>query len=188
MTKRPKLTPAFQKALDSLNPAQREAVTSIEGPVMVIAGPGTGKTQIIATRIANILRQTDTDPSAILALTFTDSGATAMRERLISLIGPDAYKVHISTFHTFASGVIQSFPEYFIRSQSAQPLVDLERYQIINQIIDDVQLELLKPINAPHYYTSAIISSIQTLKREAIDPEELASVLKLQRQRRFVKN
>lgn len=180
MTKQPKLTPAFQKALDSLNPAQREAVTSIEGPVMVIAGPGTGKTQIIATRIANILRQTDTDPSAILALTFTDSGATAMRERLISLIGPDAYKAHISTFHTFASGVIQSFPEYFIRSQSAQPLVDLERYQIINQIIDDVQLELLKPINAPHYYTSAIISSIQTLKREAIDPEELASVLKLQ--------
>jgi len=182
MTKKktPKLTPSFKKALVSLNPAQQEAVNSIEGPVMVIAGPGTGKTQIIATRIANILTQTDTDPAAILALTFTDSGSTAMRDRLISLIGPDGYKVNISTFHSFASGVIQSYPEYFIHSHTAQPLTDLERYQIINEIVDKEQLELLKPINAPHYYTSAIISSIQTLKREAINPDNFRSILEPQ--------
>ena len=89
-----------------LNKAQQLAVDTIEGPVMVIAGPGTGKTQIIAERIANILQKTDTAPDSILALTFTESGAKAMRERLIAAIGPTAYYVNISTFHAFCSQVI----------------------------------------------------------------------------------
>ena len=89
-----------------LNPAQKKAVNTIEGPVMVIAGPGTGKTQIIAERIAKILKLTDTPPDAILALTFTESGAKAMRERLNSVIGETAYYVNIYTFHSFCSSVM----------------------------------------------------------------------------------
>ena len=77
----------FLQAYKKLNPDQKLAVDTIDGPVMVIAGPGTGKTQILATRIANILLKTDTPPEAILALTFTDSGAIAMRERLLGLAG-----------------------------------------------------------------------------------------------------
>ena len=71
----------FQIALGRLNPAQREAVETIEGPVVVAAGPGTGKTQILALRIANILLKTDIGPDNILALTFTESGVLAMRRR-----------------------------------------------------------------------------------------------------------
>ena len=69
----------FQKDYSSLNEAQKQAVDTLDGPVMVIAGPGTGKTQVLTLRIAQILQKTDTDPSAILALTFTDSAAQNMR-------------------------------------------------------------------------------------------------------------
>jgi DNA helicase-2/ATP-dependent DNA helicase PcrA len=74
---------------------------------MVIAGPGTGKTQILAIRIGKILLETDTRPENILCMTYTDSGAIAMRKRLIKMIGPDAYKVNIHTYHSFCNQVIQ---------------------------------------------------------------------------------
>ncbi|MEK7556637.1 MAG: UvrD-helicase domain-containing protein, partial [Patescibacteria group bacterium] len=73
---------AFADAYQELNPGQRAAVDAIEGPVMVLAGPGTGKTQVLAIRVANILRRTQMDPWNILCLTFTESGVLAMRERL----------------------------------------------------------------------------------------------------------
>ena len=83
--------------LERLNAEQHEALDQIEGPVLVIAGPGTGKTHILAARIGRILIETDTQPQNILCLTFTDSGVRAMRQRLLQLIGPEAYRVHIFT-------------------------------------------------------------------------------------------
>jgi DNA helicase-2/ATP-dependent DNA helicase PcrA len=91
----------YKDAFNGLNEAQRLAVTTIEGPVLVIAGPGTGKTQLLTTRIAHILATTDTLPQNILCLTFTESGAQTMRERLANLIGQAAYDVTISTYHAF---------------------------------------------------------------------------------------
>jgi len=93
-----KTTAKFRQAYAQLNPAQKQAVDQTDGSVMVVAGPGTGKTQVLTTRIANILLKTDTDPSAILALTFTDSAAKNMRQRLAEMIGKTAYYVNISTF------------------------------------------------------------------------------------------
>ena len=91
----------FEREIEKLNPAQREAVEQIEGPVMVLAGPGTGKTHILAARIGRILQRTDTQAHNILCLTFTEAGVHAMRERLLQWIGPESYKVHIYTFHSF---------------------------------------------------------------------------------------
>lgn len=159
-----------------LNPAQQLAVNTIEGPVMVIAGPGTGKTQIIAERIANILKQTDTAPDSILALTFTESGAKAMRERLIATIGATAYYVNISTFHAFCSQVIQEFPDRFDLT-ATEPLAELERVEIFHEIIDSCQFDYLKPVNQPHYYTAALIKAIQELKREGVTPTALKKLL-----------
>src|SRR5687767_15691968 len=93
----------FQIEYEKLNKEQRQAVDTIEGPVMVIAGPGTGKTQILAARIGKILLATDVLPSNILCLTYTDAGSVAMRRRLLQFIGPDAYKVNINTFHSFCN-------------------------------------------------------------------------------------
>ena len=97
----------FNEIYNKLNAAQKQAVDTIEGPVMVIAGPGTGKTQILGARIGKILLETDTQPDNILCLTYTDAGVIAMRKRLLSFIGPDAYKVNIGTFHAFCNDVIQ---------------------------------------------------------------------------------
>src|SRR6266700_3689753 len=111
----------FEKAYKQLNKAQRQAVDTIEGPVMVIAGPGTGKTQILALRIANILHKTDTPPDAILALAFTESAVHSMRRRLVSIIGAPAYKIPIFTFHGLANDIIERFPEAFPRIIGSAP-------------------------------------------------------------------
>src|SRR5687767_15789879 len=84
-----RLEKKFAEEYEKLNEKQREAVDRIEGPVMVIAGPGTGKTQILAARIGKILLETDTDPRNILCLTYTDAGAITMRKRLLEFIGSE---------------------------------------------------------------------------------------------------
>lgn len=82
-------------ALDRLNPEQCEAVECLDGPLLVIAGPGTGKTQLLSLRAANILAKRDAAPRNILCLTYTEAGAEAMRKRLIELIDRDAYGIRL---------------------------------------------------------------------------------------------
>ncbi len=97
----------YSDALSKLNPPQLKAVKSIDGPLMVLAGPGTGKTQLLSTRIAYILENTDTLAENILCLTYTDSASETMRQRLFNLIGTDAYRVNIMTYHSFGSSLIR---------------------------------------------------------------------------------
>src|SRR5260221_11410815 len=125
----------FENIYNNLNEQQKRAVDTIEGPVMVIAGPGTGKTQILGARIGRILLDTDTRPENILCLTYTDSGAIAMRRRLLSFIGPDAYKVNIYTFHAFCNDIIQENLPLFEKT-SLDPISDLERIQLFKVLID----------------------------------------------------
>src|ERR1035437_8716416 len=116
----------FEERYKALNKEQKKAVDTVEGPVMVIAGPGTGKTTILTLRIANILRKTDTDPDSILALTFTESGAYSMRKKLADIIGSSAYKVNIYTFHSFCNDIIKNYPEEFPRIIGAQNITDID--------------------------------------------------------------
>ena len=124
----------FRAELARLNPAQRAAVDAIEGPVMVLAGPGTGKTHLLAARIGNILLQTDAGAQNILCLTFTDAGVKAMRDRLLAFIGPEAHRVSIFTFHSFCSQVIQQNLHFFGRP-GLEPLSELERIRIIRDLL-----------------------------------------------------
>lgn len=170
-------TSFFQQLYRQLNPAQKKAVDTTEGPVMVMAGPGSGKTQVLTARIANILRKTDTDPTAILALTFTDSAAKNMRSRLVEMIGKTGYYVHINTFHSFCLQVIRDYPEYFPIDRDSQPLTDLERFDLFEDLISDHQLQKLKPLNAPYYYLRDIISAISDLKREGVSPDLFSQIV-----------
>ncbi len=170
-------TTNFTKAYKALNPEQRTAVDTLDGPVMVVAGPGTGKTQTIALRIANILKKTDTDPDAILALTFTESGARAMRERLIGLIGTAAYYCNISTFHSFCLDVIKDNPDSFTIDPSAEPLSDLEKLKLIYKLLDSTAPKELYPVGAPHHYARAILGAVSDLKREGVSPTALREIL-----------
>lgn len=165
------ITKNFLKEFERLNKKQKEAVETIEGPVMVVAGPGTGKTQIIAMRIANILKETQIDAGNILALTFTNSGVWAMKKRLLEIIGPASYKVHIHTFHSFCNEVIQMFPEKFIFSDHIKQLDDLDQILVIRTILDKTNLKLLKTPKSPYYYQVAILDAIKKLKQENIAPD-----------------
>ncbi|TAG10708.1 MAG: ATP-dependent helicase [Sphingobacteriia bacterium] len=149
----------FNTLYESLNTAQKQAVDTIEGPVMVIAGPGTGKTQILSARIGKILLETDTRPENILCLTYTDAGVVAMRKRLLAFIGPDAYKVNIYTFHAFCNDIIQDNLSLFEKN-SLDPISELESIDLFKQLIDAF------PKNHPlKRYRGDVYFEINNLKR-----------------------
>ena len=158
----------FQSLYRKLNPEQKQAVDAIEGPVMVIAGPGTGKTQILTLRIANILGRTDTPPDAILALTFTESAAFAMRKRLVEIVGSPAYRIHIHTFHGFCNDIIQRYPESFPRIIGATSLTEIDKILLMQEIIKTAPLQKLRPFGDPFYYLNSVLGAISQLKRENI--------------------
>ena len=162
----------FDKEYTSLNTAQKQAVDTTEGPVMVIAGPGTGKTQILAIRIGKILLETDTRPENILCMTYTDSGAIAMRKRLIKMIGPDAYKVNIHTYHSFCNQVIQDNLSHFEKN-SMDPISELESIALVRELIDQFKKgNPLKRYRGDVYYESQnLLYFFSIMKREGWSPE-----------------
>ncbi len=173
---------AFAVAYAALNPEQKRAVDTIEGPVMVIAGPGTGKTQILTLRIANILLKTDTSPESILALTFTESGAKAMRERLHRYIGARAYQVPIHTFHGFAGKLIKTYPESYERIIGGRPATDIEKITLIETILDNPDIKLLRPSGNISYYVRPIERILGELKKEYVTPDSFAEIIVRQEQ------
>ena len=170
--------PLFNQHYKSLNKSQKEAVDSIEGPVIVIAGPGTGKTTILTLRIANILLKTDTAPENILALTFTESGAYVMRKKLVDLIGASAYKVNIHTFHGFAERIIQQYPDYFPRIIGSKVITAADQIKIIEKLVQAKDIDLLRPYGDPNYNVRPILAEISTLKRENISPDKFLESIK----------
>src|SRR3989344_3494137 len=171
-----------------LNDEQRRAVEAIEGPVMVIAGPGTGKTTVLSLRIANILRLTDSTPDSILALTFTESGAQSMKRKLISLIGQPAYRVNIHTFHGFAEMIINQYPDNFPRIIGSKVITEAEQADIIEKILYSKEIKLLRPFGAPFYYVRPVLSEIHILKRENISPKMLLESIGKSDQKQELKN
>ena len=158
---------AAQRA--TLNPAQLAAVQHIEGPTLVIAGPGTGKTHILATRIGEILTKTDAQAHNILCLTFTDAAVRAMRERLTALIGAEAHKVRIHTFHSFCNRVIQDHLDLFGR-QDLTALDELERRQLVRSLLDDLPFDHpLKKGRASdiYFYENHLADLFKLMKTEA---------------------
>ena len=157
----------FREEYAKLNPEQQLAVDTIEGPVMVIAGPGTGKTQILAARIGKILLDTDALPSNILCLTYTDGGSVAMRRRLQEFIGPDAYKVTINTFHAFCNDVIQENLSLFEKN-SLNAISDLEKIRLYKELIDGFPKgHLLKRYRGDVYYEIKNLQHLfSVMKRE----------------------
>jgi DNA helicase-2/ATP-dependent DNA helicase PcrA len=166
-----RLEKKFLEEYERLNEKQRLAVNTIEGPVMVIAGPGTGKTQILASRIGKILLETDATPENILCLTYTDAGVVAMRKRLLQFIGPDAYKVNIYTFHAFCNDVIQENLSLFEKT-SLDPISELEKIQLFKELIDAFpKKHPLKRYRGDVYFEVNNLQSLfSTMKKEGWTP------------------
>ncbi len=162
---------SFISLYGKLNKKQKEAVDAIEGPVMVIAGPGTGKTTILTLRIANILKRTDTPAHGILAITYTDAGVKAMRQKLHGIIGSRAHEVNIHTFHSFAVAMISEYHDHFLHLDGLRHMTDVEQESLIRAIIAEPKFTDIRPLGKPEAYIPAIMSSIDTAKREALTPE-----------------
>lgn len=162
-----------------LNDAQKKAAEHIYGPLLVLAGPGTGKTQLLSSRIANILTKTDASPQNILCLTFTENAAQNMRDRLTSIIGADAYDVHIATYHSFGSDIIRTYPQYFENidletgkdTRLERPIDDLQRIQIVTDLIG--KLPYNSPLIGARHYIKHVSGTISELKRGLYTPKSL---------------
>ncbi len=165
----------FQEEYKKLNKAQKEAVDAIDGPVMVVAGPGTGKTQILALRIANIRIKTDIQPDGILCLTFTNSGVKAMKNRLNDYIGNDAEKVRIATFHSFGIELIEKNYELLGFKMMPKLLSDDEAVFLVDDILQNNEWEHIRPRTNPVMYFGDLKQLISILKRERLTPEEFLS-------------
>lgn len=164
----------FDAVYGGLNEAQRKAVDTVYGPVLVIAGPGTGKTQLLSARVAHILRTTDSLPQNILCLTFTENGALNMRERLTQFIGPHAYDVQISTYHAFGRTVIGRYPEYFTELRLERPVDELGKRQILSAIIDEVDYR--SPIKQVRHHLGDLMSTISEVKRGLLSTQDLRTL------------
>ncbi|MFW6283214.1 MAG: ATP-dependent helicase, partial [Minisyncoccales bacterium] len=171
----------FKKRYKRLNKEQKKAVDTLYGPTLVIAGPGAGKTEILTLRVANILKKTNTLPQEILCLTFTDSAASNMKERLQNFIGSKAFKVNINTFHSLGANIINKHPEFFYKGANFNPADEITQTEIIKEIIKELDFD--NPLKKSHpeqgfIYLNPIKKSITALKRAGLTAKEFKDVLK----------
>ena len=160
----------------SLNAKQKEAVETIQGPLLVLAGPGTGKTHLLSSRVEYILKNTDAEPENVLCLTFTDPGATNMRERLLSTVGPAARKIEIHTYHSFGADLLAQYKNYaenYDRNLDAQ-IDTVIQYKIVKEI-----QEGLEPFDVLRSgATSDIVSTIASAKAARLSGADLKKIAK----------
>ncbi len=171
----------FKDRYTKLNAQQKEAVDTIYGPLMVIAGPGTGKTELLSLRVANILQNTDTNPESILCLTFTESGREAMRKRLSGLIGSRADDVSIFTFHGFCGYLKNKYGEHFWKGNSFEVAGELVEYNILEHIFQNMEYsDPLKKFHSEdgYIFLKDVKSRIKDLKEAGVLPEDFLSIIK----------
>ncbi|MDO4889305.1 MAG: UvrD-helicase domain-containing protein, partial [Candidatus Saccharibacteria bacterium] len=158
------------------NKLQKEAIEYLSGPLLVIAGPGTGKTQLLSKKVEYILENTDANPENILCLTFTESGAQNMRERLYSMIGRAAAKVQIHTYHALGSDILASYRNYATEFTRAldNPVDEILQYKIIKEIQDELPArDILRGDSI-----SDIIDTIGSAKSARLSSSDLEKIAK----------
>lgn len=171
----------FREHYEKLNDAQREAVDTIEGPVLVVAGPGSGKTELLSVRAANILDKTDAYASDILCLTFTDAAEVNMRRRLTDIIGGEANHIKVHTFHNFCRRIRENNPEHFGVTTDFSVADDIVKTEILEEIFTAMPHD--NPLRSEHpdfgfVYRKPVLGAIGDIKQAGLSPDEFAAVLK----------
>ncbi|MCX5686870.1 MAG: ATP-dependent DNA helicase [Candidatus Omnitrophica bacterium] len=169
----------YLKFYNELNLRQKEVVDRTEGALLVLAGPGTGKTLALSVRAGSILKKKHVRPDNILILTYTNSAAKAMKERLSEVIGLDGYEVEVGTFHSFANSIIQGSEEAAIYIGDKVQMDDVERMRVIEYILDNTKgLDAIRPFRAPYTYLKEILQRIGDLKKDGVLPQDFENYLK----------
>ncbi len=158
--------------LAGLNEPQRQAVTTTLGPVLILAGPGSGKTRVITHRIAYLVCHEDVSPWRILAVTFTNKAAKEMRERLERLVGiSESKEMTIGTFHAICARVLRVEADYLLPVGLNRSFVILDsddQTALVKQALKDLNLD------EKHYRPGAIHAAISRAKNDMIGPEQMA--------------
>ena len=172
------LPPAFAAELARLNERQRQAVTHPDGPLLVVAGPGTGKTQLLAARVAWLLLQPDARPQEILCLTYTDAAARNMRQRLLRFIGPEAHRVAIHTFHSLGQLIIQENGAALGR-HDLEPATNLDAEEVLRELLDHLPAghPLRRDLGSAYYDLPHLKTLFQNMKREGWVPDQVLAAL-----------
>ena len=171
----------FKKRYNALNTEQKQAVDTIDGPLLVIAGPGTGKTELLSVRVAQILNKTDTSPNNILCLTFTNKAANNMRQRLYDLIGPVAYKVSVHTFHSFAADIMNKYSDYFWNGARLGSVPEAVQLEIIQEILGALPLNnpLARKFAGELTGLKDTKNALKLSKEAGLTPKKLHAILDL---------
>jgi DNA helicase-2/ATP-dependent DNA helicase PcrA len=151
--------------LDTLNETQLEAVKITDGPLLILAGPGSGKTRVITYKIAYLLEQGKAKPWEVLAITFTNKAAKEMKERLHNLIEEDIKGMQISTFHSFGLRVIKEYYDFFGLDRTFTIIDESDSISLIKKIIKELNFDEKK------YIPRAIKNKISGAKNELLNPE-----------------
>lgn len=167
----------FDQLYAKLNSAQQQAVDVTEGAVLVLAGPGTGKTQLLSARILKLLKDTDISPENILCLTFTENAATNMRDRLSQFIGEEADRLAIHTFHSFCNFLIANHKEFF-KDKFEHLVTDLEGIEIIS----DLQANLPNQNLLKNLQPRNLLGLLTQLRKSGLKPSDLTSFAQSERQ------
>lgn len=156
--------------IDDLNPEQQEAVRTTEGPLLVLAGAGSGKTKVLTTRVAYLIENLGVDPASILAITFTNKAAKEMKERILGMLGPVAWNIQISTFHSFGLLILHEHYEKLGYKKNFTILDSDDSLTIIKKIMKDMNLD------TKQFNPRAIRNKISSSKNELVSPSEYARI------------
>src|SRR5216110_135543 len=163
---------AADRILDRLKDTQREAVTHDAGPLLIIAGAGTGKTTVITRRIAWLIAQKKARPEEILALTFTDKAAAEMEERVDTLVPYGYADVEIATFHAFGDRLLREHALELGLQPDFRVLNRAEQVIFLRDRLFQLPLERYRPLGDPTRHIRALITLISRCKDEDVSPEE----------------
>ena len=152
--------------LDNLNNKQIEAVKALDGPMLILAGAGSGKTKVLTTKIAYLLDERDISPTNILAITFTNKAAKEMKERIYNLIGREAFRLQISTFHSFGLKLLKENYDRLGLDKNFNVLDADDSLTLVKKIMKNFDLDTTK------FSPKAIRNIISSNKNEMVSPEE----------------
>ncbi len=153
------------QALSRLNPRQKEAVESVDGPLLIMAGAGSGKTRVLTHRIAYLIAARNVAPWGILAITFTNKAAREMQERVAALVGPVARDMWVSTFHSMCVRMLRKDIEKIGYSQNFTILDSTDQLSAVKNSMKDLNIDTKK------FEPRAILSAISSAKNELVSPE-----------------
>lgn len=168
-----------EELLDGLNAPQRAAVVHSGGPVLVVAGAGSGKTRVLTRRIAYLVSQRGVHPGSILAITFTNKAAAEMRQRVIDLVGNRAKLMWVSTFHSACVRILRADIDRFGISKSFSIYDDADAKRLMSLVCRDLE------IDPKRYPVRAVMNAVSNFKNELVDHESAASEATSPQQKTF---